>query len=250
MNGAATGRRGSPRIVLAAVIASGTMLGASAPARAQESKKHAEWLAKEQTRAQAAADPEAVATARARWQRTLDRRIGKQPGKVISIYNNWTHEYLPVPASALAPKEPGSRARRPAGESGEALGDPFTGPVVQPERVNDFLRCHFTNQPADMDERLIHTLVSAAVHFDVTRVNIISGYRSDKYNLILRKKGHEVSRNSQHTKGKAVDFRLPGVSTERLHAWAQHLRMGGVGRYLQSGFIHVDTGRVRYWDGR
>jgi uncharacterized protein YcbK (DUF882 family) len=58
-----------------------------------------------------------------------------------------------------------------------------------------------------------------------------------------------VARDSQHTHGNAVDFRIPGVDVKSLEAWARRLRLGGVGLYLGSGFVHVDTGRVRYWNG-
>jgi len=32
-----------------------------------------------------------------------------------------------------------------------------------------------------------------------------------------------------------------------LHAGARNLKLGGVGYYPTSDFVHVDTGRVRYW---
>ena len=59
-----------------------------------------------------------------------------------------------------------------------------------------------------------------------------------------------VARESQHTLGHAVDFRLPGIRTDVLDAWARGQRMGGVGIYLDSGFVHMDTGPVRTWGGR
>lgn len=186
-------------------------------------------LANENT-AERTSDVDAQRTA---WRARLDARMGKRPEKIISIYNTWTREYLSV------------RAVAPDGVQTLSGAEP----IVPDEQVNAFLRCHFTNQSTRMDPRLIQTLVAAAVRFDVTRIDIISGFRSPKYNYILRKKGREVSRKSHHPKGSAVDFRLPGVSTQRLHSWAKRLRLGGVGRYKRSGFIHVDTGRVRYWDG-
>jgi uncharacterized protein YcbK (DUF882 family) len=191
-----------------------------AGAAADMPKKLGEMAAKQ--RAGAPADQ---TSARQRWQRTLDRRIGKPATPMVNIYNTWTREFLPL--------DPGGKA--------EAL-DAST--------ANGFLRCHFTNQPAAMDPRLVTTLVAAARHFKVARVDIVSGFRSPKYNLILQKKGREVARNSQHTVGSAVDFRLPGVSVKRVHAWAKRMRLGGVGFYPSSGFVHVDTGPVRYWTGR
>jgi uncharacterized protein YcbK (DUF882 family) len=38
-----------------------------------------------------------------------------------------------------------------------------------------------------------------------------------------------------------------GVSLDRVRAAARTLRQGGVGYYPASNFVHVDTGRVRYW---
>lgn len=191
---------------------------AAAPALADDdhvSKKDQYWAEK-----QAAPDrPED----QQRWQRLLDQRIGKDPEPVINIYNTWTREYLAVEVG--------------------------TEPDVTQDRVDRFLRCHFTNEPASMDARLFAALVEAANHFDSDRIDVVSGYRAPKYNLILRKKGRQVARNSQHTHGSAVDFRVHGVSVQRLHRWARALRLGGVGYYPSSGFIHIDTDRVRYWTG-
>lgn len=187
------------------------------------SKKDRLLIAKREAQA---ADPDASREARKRWQKLLGRRIGKKPAPVISIYNTWTSEFIPV-----------------------AEDSPLHDDSVPVPRINDFLRCHFTNQPASMDPRLFAALVAAARHFGVDRVDIVSGFRSPKYNLILRKKGREVARQSEHTMGHAVDFRLPGVSVKKLHAWARSLGLGGVGYYPSSGFVHIDTGRVRYWNG-
>ena len=151
-------------------------------------------------------------------------RPGKPPPTVVSIYNTWTHEWLVIDRDARAPLPP-------------------------PEQVDRFLRCHFTNQATDMRPELIKTLREAARHFSARRIDIVSGYRSPKYNLMLRKKGHEVARDSQHTQGHAVDFRIPGVDVKALHAWALARKAGGVGLYLESKFIHVDTGPVRRWNG-
>lgn len=167
----------------------------------------------------------------ARWQekqaerkplRKLDRKklLGKAAAKVISIYNTWTHEWVAIEAKAKA----------------------------LPEELTDrLLRCHFTNEPADMDNRLSTAVLAAARHFGATRVNIVSGFRAPKYNLMLRKKGRRVARESEHTKGHAVDFWMPGVSVDSLYAWAMRNQIGGVGKYESDGFIHMDVGRKRTW---
>ena len=52
---------------------------------------------------------------------------------------------------------------------------------------------------------------------------------------------------SLHMQARAIDIRLPGVSTRDLRSAALSLHRGGVGYYPRSGFIHVDTGRVTQW---
>jgi uncharacterized protein YcbK (DUF882 family) len=47
--------------------------------------------------------------------------------------------------------------------------------------------------------------------------------------------------------GKAIDIRIPGYNLAQLRRAALSLKAGGVGYYPKSNFIHVDTGRVRYW---
>ena len=47
--------------------------------------------------------------------------------------------------------------------------------------------------------------------------------------------------------GKAIDIRLPGCELKQLHGAALKMRCGGVGFYPVSNFVHVDTGRVRFW---
>jgi len=49
--------------------------------------------------------------------------------------------------------------------------------------------------------------------------------------------------------GTAVDFRIRGVETEKLREFVRSLRLGGVGYYPHTHFIHADTGKVRYWQG-
>jgi uncharacterized protein YcbK (DUF882 family) len=154
-------------------------------------------------------------------QHRAPSKPGTKPARLINLYNGWTDEWLAV--------EPGQK--------------------LPQATIDRFLRDHYTNAPTKMDAKLPEILVSAAEHFKSDRVIVVSAYRHPKYNLLLRKKGHQVARDSHHSKGDAVDFNIPRVTTEALHAWAKDQKIGGVGLYLQSGFIHMDTGPVRYWSG-
>lgn len=139
---------------------------------------------------------------------------------ITTLFNVWTKEALPV-----------------------LPGDPVEA------RIHTFLRDHYTNQATRMDTRLVDVLKRAATKFSARRIEVVSGYRSPKYNLMLRKKGHQVARSSQHVEGNAVDFRIRGVPTKSLLHFVRSLRLGGVGFYPHSQFVHSDTGRVRYWTG-
>ena len=76
---------------------------------------------------------------------------------------------------------------------------------------------------------------------------VISAYRSPETNNMLSKKSSGVAKKSQHLLGKAIDVRLRGTESATLRDIALDLKLGGVGYYERSDFVHVDTGRVRRW---
>lgn len=157
-------------------------------------------------------------------RRALSRRLRrvKPPPLALStltLRNQWTTEVLPL----------------------------WEGAAPLPQTWSRFLRCHHTNQSIPMDLRLLALIRAAAAHFESRFVEIVSGFRAPKYNLSLRKKGRQVARDSQHTHGNAVDFRLAGVAVTDLRQFVRQRRLGGVGYYPKSQFIHADTGPIRTW---
>ena len=76
---------------------------------------------------------------------------------------------------------------------------------------------------------------------------VISGYRSPATNAMLSQRSNKVAKKSLHMQGKAVDIRIPGVRLTDLHRAARQIDRGGVGLYTGSRFVHLDTGRPRYW---
>ena len=56
-----------------------------------------------------------------------------------------------------------------------------------------------------------------------------------------------VAKKSLHMVGKAIDINLPGTDLAMLRKAAVSVKGGGVGYYPSSHFVHVDSGRVRYW---
>ena len=115
-------------------------------------------------------------------------------------------------------------------------------------RLDRFLRDHRTGDVHPIDPSLfdlLHELRAA------TRARapfqVISCYRSPRTNRKLRAAGSGVAKGSLHLQGRAIDVRVSGVKTSHLRDAAKELRRGGVGYYRDSDFIHVDTGRVRFW---
>jgi uncharacterized protein YcbK (DUF882 family) len=116
-------------------------------------------------------------------------------------------------------------------------------------RVNYLLR-DFRNgevHPISTDVLDILYDLQRSISGDVLPFHVISGYRSPQTNAELRRHSHGVAEHSLHIQGRAIDVRLPGVSTSRLHELALGLGRGGVGYYRSADFVHVDNGRVRYW---
>lgn len=77
--------------------------------------------------------------------------------------------------------------------------------------------------------------------------HILSGYRSPETNAMLRRSMRGVARDSLHMKAKAMDVRMPGISTSNIRNAAISLRAGGVGYYGRSNFVHIDSGQLRTW---
>jgi uncharacterized protein YcbK (DUF882 family) len=110
------------------------------------------------------------------------------------------------------------------------------------------LRDHRTNETMTMDLKLYDLLYTLQQQVEKNgSYHIISGYRSPATNAKLRSASSGVAKRSLHMQGKAVDIRLPGVELKHLREAALSLRAGGVGYYPKSNFIHVDTGRPRFW---
>jgi uncharacterized protein YcbK (DUF882 family) len=116
-------------------------------------------------------------------------------------------------------------------------------------RLDHFLRDHRTGQGLHYDPHLFDLLtdLTAAAGKPDAEIAVVCGYRSPWSNEFLRAHTAGVAKHSLHMQARAIDIRLPGVSTRDLRSAALSLHRGGVGYYPRSGFIHVDTGRVTQW---
>lgn len=116
------------------------------------------------------------------------------------------------------------------------------------QRIEWLLRDHRTDEVHAIDPNLINLLVDlqARLHTHAP-FEVLSGYRSRLTNAILANISDGVAQNSLHIEGQAVDIRVPGRGLHHVRAAAVSLRGGGVGYYPHSDFVHIDTGRIRYW---
>lgn len=116
------------------------------------------------------------------------------------------------------------------------------------ERLNYVMRDFRTKEVFPMDPHIIDIL--SLIHSKLGANDpyaILSAYRSPKTNAMLGKRTRGVASNSFHMYGQATDIRIPGYSPKKIRNVAQSLKAGGVGYYPRSGFVHVDTGKVRSW---
>ena len=110
--------------------------------------------------------------------------------------------------------------------------------------LRDFRR----NEVAPIDRELYDMVYALQQQAGSSKAfQVISGYRSPKTNATLRKAGSGVAKKSLHMQGRAIDIRLPGTKLKHLRQMALNMRAGGVGYYPNSNFIHIDTGRPRFW---
>jgi uncharacterized protein YcbK (DUF882 family) len=118
-----------------------------------------------------------------------------------------------------------------------------------PRRIDWILRDRTNWQSAAIDDRTLRAVRATCVQFGCDRIEVVSGYRSSKMNEMLRKKGRHVAQRSQHPMATAVDFRLVGIEMEPVFRWLERGHNGGVGRYRDDAFVHVDSGPRRRWRG-
>lgn len=116
------------------------------------------------------------------------------------------------------------------------------------DAIDHVLRDHRSDEMVHMDQALIeqvYTLQQRLGHKGT--IEIISGYRSPTTNEMLRRHSSGVAKHSFHTMGRAIDLRMPGVKLKDLRKAALKMKAGGVGYYPTSNFVHLDTGRPRFW---
>ncbi|MEL6126406.1 MAG: DUF882 domain-containing protein [Pseudomonadota bacterium] len=118
------------------------------------------------------------------------------------------------------------------------------------DEVAFFMRDWRQNEIKDINPALIDIMAAAHRRMETDQpYQLLSGYRSESTNALLRRSNRGVARNSYHTKGMAADLKLANRGTWDMYRAAVACAGGGVGRYRRSGFVHMDCGPIRTWQG-
>lgn len=127
-------------------------------------------------------------------------------------------------------------------------------------RFDRLVADRISGERTEMDPRLLALLRTVAKAYPRARLELVSGFRSPKFNEMLRKKGRKVASQSQHSDGNAVDFRIiPEGAAEPLDPFDVELWLrndlhwdGGIGVYpgKTDRFTHADVGKNRRWVSR
>lgn len=158
-----------------------------------------------------------------------------------------------LPAAARAIPQPAARSLEFLHlHTGERLRTTYwhDGTYVPDARadIDQVLRDFRTGDVAPIDPKLLDLLHALRRRLDTNApFHVISGYRSPATNAMLAANSGGVAKKSLHMQGMAIDIRLPGRNLDEVRRGARALQRGGVGYYPGSDFVHVDTGRVRFW---
>ncbi len=116
------------------------------------------------------------------------------------------------------------------------------------KEIDFMLRDYRTDDVFPIDTALLDQLHDLRLMLGVNRpFQVISGYRSPKSNARLRSHSSGVAKKSLHMQGKAIDIRVEGLDIRKIRNAAVAMRRGGVGYYPKSDFVHLDTGKFRFW---
>ncbi|MCX7905811.1 MAG: DUF882 domain-containing protein [Elusimicrobiales bacterium] len=111
------------------------------------------------------------------------------------------------------------------------------------KQINYLARCSLTGEERKIPVKLIEIIDKISDRFGKRTVILLSGYRTKPLNDITP----GAAKRSLHLIGWAMDIKVDGVSAKRIKDYAKTLKMGGVGYYPAYGFVHIDIGKVRYW---
>ncbi len=144
------------------------------------------------------------------------------------------------------------RIRMYSGRTGESIDtiywieDEYVQPAL--DEISHFMRDWRSNTAKAIDVRTIDIIAASHNLLETDESYLlVSGYRTEKTNRMLRSRSRLVAKNSLHIKGMAADLRLNSRSVSQMARAAQTCKGGGVGRYTRMNFVHMDCGPIRSW---
>ncbi len=118
-----------------------------------------------------------------------------------------------------------------------AAGDHGDFAASDLDRAAIALREPQTGNRHPVEPRLLDLVYQVQCHFNAREIRVVSGYRTPR--------GRS---GSNHGKGRAMDFVVPGAADSEVASFARALGFVGVGIYPVSGFIHLDIrDRSYFW---
>ena len=170
-------------------------------------------------------------------QRHRTQALPCNPDEAAEPAGKETRQVQPLPASrsGIVHLVRGGRTFR--GKLLDSKGRPLPSAV---EKVDGLLFDRRTSSTHTTDPALLEKITQISNHFGARRMIVVSGYREESSN--------PYTTRSNHALGRAIDFRIEGVSNEELRDFCHTLHGVGVGYYPNSTFIHLDVrGITTHW---
>lgn len=120
--------------------------------------------------------------------------------------------------------------------------------AVALQQIRHFFRSREDGAEGEVSLRLIELLDFIEDSARPKSAVLMSGYRSPEFNEAIRGRGARAAQASLHTEGLAADVHFNGIDLKKLWLHLREEKVGGVGFYRKEGFLHVDTGRPRFWE--
>jgi uncharacterized protein YcbK (DUF882 family) len=112
--------------------------------------------------------------------------------------------------------------------------------------ISHFMRDLHRDEVREYDHDCIDILSVTTKLLDTSEPYLLlSGYRSPETNRRIR----GAARRSFHMKAMAADIRLRSREARQISQAALSIGIGGVGTYVRSSFVHLDSGPTRSWRG-